>query len=91
MVLGLFENAPYQCQETRLAPGELLLLFTDGLSEANNHEGEEYGEERLAAVAHRLRHRSAADICLGILDDVAAFQCGLKPHDDLTLVVVRKD
>jgi len=91
MVLGLFENAPYQCHEALLSPGDLLLLFTDGLTEANNHEGEEYGEERLAAVAHRLRHLDAADISRGILDDVAAFQCGLKPHDDLTLVVARKD
>ncbi len=90
MVLGLFENAPYQSHETVLAPGELLLLFTDGLTEANNPEEEEFGEKRLSQTAHRLRHLDAPRICQGILDEVARFQRGLKPHDDLTLVVVKK-
>ncbi len=90
MVLGLFENVPYQCHEALLAPGDLLLLFTDGLSEAFNPEGEEFGEERICETAHRLRHQDAGRICRGILDEVHRFQRGLKPHDDLTLVVARK-
>jgi sigma-B regulation protein RsbU (phosphoserine phosphatase) len=91
MVLGLFENAPYKSHKTVLAPGELLLLFTDGLTEANNPEGEEFGEQRLSQTAHRLRHLDAARICQGILDEVARFQQGMKPHDDLTLVVAKKE
>jgi len=91
MVLGLFENAPYESHETRLDPGDLLLLFTDGLSEANDPEGEEFGEERIVETAHRLRHRGAAGICEGILDEVRRFQRGLKPHDDLTLLVAMKE
>jgi sigma-B regulation protein RsbU (phosphoserine phosphatase) len=91
MVLGLFENAPYESHETRLAPGDLLLLFTDGLSEANNPEGEEFGEERIVETAHRLRDRGAAGVCEGILDEVRRFQRGLKPHDDLTLMVAIKE
>lgn len=91
MVLGLFENAPYQSHETVLAPGDLLLLFTDGLSEANNPEEEEFGEQRISETAHKLRHLDADRICQGILDEVRLFQRGLKPHDDLTLVVVKKE
>jgi sigma-B regulation protein RsbU (phosphoserine phosphatase) len=90
LVLGLFENAPYQSHNAVLGPGDLLLLFTDGLSEANNPEGEEFGEERICRTAHNLRHQDADLICQGILDEVNRFQRGLKPHDDLTLVVARK-
>jgi sigma-B regulation protein RsbU (phosphoserine phosphatase) len=50
MLLGLFPDASYRKGEARLAPGDLLVVFSDGVSEAFNEEGEEFGEDRLLDV-----------------------------------------
>jgi hypothetical protein len=74
-----------------LCRGDVLLLYTDGITEAMNTNGDEYGEERLTAsalVAVR-KHGSAAAILDAILHDARSFAGRAPQHDDITLVVVR--
>ena len=70
-------------------PGSTLVLFTDGLTEARNPAGVEYGSERLAQTIVRAHRAGAADINREILADLETFCAGNAPHDDLTLVTVK--
>jgi sigma-B regulation protein RsbU (phosphoserine phosphatase) len=87
MVLGVFPENQYEQAEISLNPGDRLLFYTDGITEARSPEGEEYGEDRLAAVAVAARRRSAGPIKDAILADVNAFTNG-QFEDDATLIVV---
>ncbi len=86
LVLGLAVEAPYEQGTVQLEPGDRLLLFTDGLTEANNAEGEEFGEERLIETAVENRGLSAKGLEGKLLAAAAAFSSGFT--DDVTLVVV---
>jgi phosphoserine phosphatase RsbU/P len=63
------------------------LLYTDGVSEANNEGGEEFGEERIPSLVAETSHGNAAEAGKQILDAVTRF-CSGNFHDDVTLVVV---
>jgi sigma-B regulation protein RsbU (phosphoserine phosphatase) len=65
-------------------------MFTDGVTEARNQAGEEFGEERLVACVNSLRERSAFDIAKGILDSVREFSREAAPADDITVAVMRR-
>ena len=86
-VLGVFPEWPYEQGEASLAPGDRLLLFTDGITEASNAQDEEFGEERLAQLASVLRDRSAHELKNRILQAISIFTGG-RAQDDATLVVV---
>jgi sigma-B regulation protein RsbU (phosphoserine phosphatase) len=88
--LGLFSSSPYAARTLRVEPGELLLLYTDGLSEARNGCGEELGVERVVRVLERNRFATPANLIEGVLDEVATFQNGRSPSDDLTLMALRR-
>lgn len=87
MVLGVFPDNHYEQGEIALVPGERVLFYTDGITEARSPEGEEYGEERLAASALAVRGASAEAIKQAVLADVNLFTGG-KFEDDATLIVV---
>jgi sigma-B regulation protein RsbU (phosphoserine phosphatase) len=87
--IGWFKNNPLEAQPLQLKPGDVLVYYTDGLSEALNAENQEYGVTRLQEVVLRAAGGSAAAVRDQILEDVNQF-CGDVPlFDDLTLVVVR--
>ncbi len=69
--------------------GDILVAFTDGITEAMNVAEEEFGEERLIEAVAHCEVRSAADIIKSVLDKVDAFTSGAPQHDDMTAVVVR--
>ena len=75
----------------QLHPGDVLLAFTDGISEAMNHEDEEWGEERLTETIRACAESSlaAAEMMRRILSSADRFVAGAKQHDDMTLVVLR--
>jgi phosphoserine phosphatase RsbU/P len=75
-------------QEIRLQPGDVCVLYTDGITEAHLN-GEEFGYERLSAAAWAVRHQPASVIKREILDMVDVFIDHQANHDDLTLVVVK--
>ncbi|MDQ2711983.1 MAG: SpoIIE family protein phosphatase [Acidobacteriota bacterium] len=88
-VIGLFPEFPFHQAEIPLESGDLLLAFTDGISEAMNNEDEEFDESRLIQTLRELKARTAADLISGILERVDRFTSGARQHDDMTLVVVR--
>jgi sigma-B regulation protein RsbU (phosphoserine phosphatase) len=85
--LGLFPDWDYERGEVQFAAGDRLELFTDGVTEASNAAGEEFGEERLVTVLLENRQLGAGELQERILAEVAKFTRG-RFEDDATLVVV---
>ena len=86
-VLGVFPDQKFDLGSAQLAPGDRVILFTDGVTEANNPEGEEFGEERLLGLLEQNRASSAGELQKRILNAAAAFSDG-HWHDDVTLLVL---
>lgn len=90
LALGVDRNYPYRSSETTLAPGESLVIYTDGLIEQPNPQGEFYGEARLWELLLKQTNRSADDISEAISASVQAFAQSAAQYDDLTFVVLRR-
>jgi phosphoserine phosphatase RsbU/P len=88
-VIGLLESAEYQQGSVRLVPGDVLVAFTDGISEAMNLDDEEWGEDRLIDAIRGCRRSSAQQLLECIFDAATSFAGAAPQHDDMTLVVVR--
>jgi sigma-B regulation protein RsbU (phosphoserine phosphatase) len=88
-VVGLLPDFPYQQASVTLEPGDLLIGFTDGISEAMNPAEEEWGEERMIEAARDCDGLKATDIITRLVHLADEFAAGAKQHDDMTLVVVR--
>jgi sigma-B regulation protein RsbU (phosphoserine phosphatase) len=89
-VLGMFETLPYEAGAVTLEPGDAFAVFSDGISEATSPDGEEYGEDRIAAVLRAHPTAGAEELQDHILRDVGTFSAGAHPSDDRTLVVLRR-
>jgi phosphoserine phosphatase RsbU/P len=89
-VLGYFGDWVYEQKQAEIRPGSKLLLFTDGITEACDSAGEEFGDERLVQLAVENRRLSAEALQRTILAAVVQF-CGGRLQDDATLVVVSVD
>jgi phosphoserine phosphatase RsbU/P len=89
--LGLFCAGEYEASHIRLDPGDCLVLYTDGLTEARNGCGEEYAAERLGAVLGGLQGLPPQDIASACLADLRGFLGGASKSDDLTLMAIRRD
>lgn len=87
LILGAFQESSYAQGEVKLRPGDRLVMFTDGVSEAINEEGEEFGEERLADAALRDRQLPAEALHHPLLERVTQF-CGDEFEDDATVLVL---
>ena len=85
-VLGLFEEWDCTVAECELAPGDVLVLYTDGISEAGPNEQEEFGEERLIVTIRNHQRQSAGEILDNILSEVQQFSLS-RQADDMTLIV----
>jgi sigma-B regulation protein RsbU (phosphoserine phosphatase) len=88
--MGLFHDGRYQSTSICLASGDSLLLYTDGLTEARNQAGAEYGQERLSAWAAQHRKLPPAQLIEACLEDLASFRDVGPATDDLTLMVLRR-
>ncbi|MGC4049115.1 MAG: SpoIIE family protein phosphatase [Paludibaculum sp.] len=89
LALGLKRQAAFTEGELELASGDLVVLYTDGVTEAMNPGGEEFGEERLARAIGAGLARSVQDLRDGLVRAVDEFAAGAPQHDDITLVVLR--
>jgi sigma-B regulation protein RsbU (phosphoserine phosphatase) len=89
IVIGLFPDFPYKEAEIQLEPGDILVAYTDGISEAMNDKEEEFDEGRLIDAIRRCPDRSAAQISSYILERVDRFTAGAGQHDDMTIVIIR--
>lgn len=89
MPIGLFESAAYETGALTLVPGDLLALFTDGVTEAPAPDGEEYGAERLAELLRTHRARPLDAVIDTVLDALQQWSGPVDAHDDVTLVLAR--
>jgi serine phosphatase RsbU (regulator of sigma subunit) len=87
-VLGLFPAWSCSVEECTLRNGDVLALYTDGITEAFNSAEEEFGEERLAALLRQHREQTAQAMLAAVLDGVQQFSAH-KQHDDITLIVAK--
>jgi sigma-B regulation protein RsbU (phosphoserine phosphatase) len=88
-VVGLLEDAQYVQGRVQLRPGDVLVAFTDGISEAMNLDDEEWGEERLLEAIQSARGASAEELLKHLFEAASRFAGAAPQHDDMTLVVVR--
>ncbi len=89
-VLGILPIAPYSEQHTRLETGDMLVLYSDGVTEANNLNQDEYDEERFIEVLTANREKPAVEIVEAVTRSLAEFTAGAPQADDITLVVARR-
>lgn len=89
VLIGAFSGAKYQEAYVKMGEDDLLLFYSDGLSEAMNENEEEYGEERIIEYMMKNRHLSSDQIADGILKDVKTFDRADPPRDDTTLIVLK--
>jgi phosphoserine phosphatase RsbU/P len=87
-VIGLLQQGCYQRGSFTLKPGDLIVLFTDGVSESMNARHEEWGEDRLIELAKTCHGVPACEVMTRILAAAEAFAAGAPQHDDMTLVVL---
>ncbi len=87
-VVGLLEEALYEQRSLTIAPGDVLVAFTDGVSEAMNEAQDEFGEERLSETVRSCAGLPPAEIISRIMQNADAFAAGAKQNDDMTLVVL---
>ncbi len=90
MILGILPMAKYQESRAAFQPGDVLVMFSDGVTEAADPRGLDFGEQRLADLVASLRSRPAAEIAEAIHQAVAAFTEGAPAADDITVVVARR-
>lgn len=88
-VLGLIDIARYDFGETQLYAGDLVVIFSDGVTEARNNAGDEYGRERLDPVLVGAHGRDAQPVLEDILTSVNAFAADAPQADDITVLVLR--
>jgi sigma-B regulation protein RsbU (phosphoserine phosphatase) len=87
--LGLFCDSAFVSSGVKLAPGETLLLFTDGVTEANDREGSEFGTERLRSSINGSSVGHPTEILQTCVDSIAAFRNGAARNDDLTMLALK--
>ena len=88
MVLGLFPSAQYGSGAIQLQPGDHIVLFTDGVIEARNTAGDEFGEERLCDLLRKHARASTSEILERLKEAIASFSANAPQHDDITMMVL---
>lgn len=91
MPLGLFAEATFHEAEVTLAPGDLLLLYTDGINEAENPQGQELGDDRLQQALLHLAGKPPEAVVEGLFQEVDTFAREAPQHDDITLVALGRE
>jgi serine phosphatase RsbU (regulator of sigma subunit) len=89
--LGMLPGLNLEERTVSLAPGDLLVAFSDGVPDAMNPQAESYGPERLLALLDRQRAGTAQQVCSAIFEDVFAFRGDAPAFDDITVLVARRE
>jgi len=88
-ILGILADAPYTRGSAVLGPGDVLALFTDGVTEAQGADQELFGEERIESLLREAPRATASETLVRLLDAVRAYEGERGPSDDLTAIVIR--
>lgn len=89
MVGGVFNGFDYQDEQVQLHHGSHLVLYTDGVTEAEKENKDQYGEERLLSLVNNINKNSVMQITEDILTDVRKFTDGAEQNDDITIMTVK--
>jgi sigma-B regulation protein RsbU (phosphoserine phosphatase) len=89
VILGCIEEHQYRSRQIRLEPGDRLLLYTDGVTEAFNRDGNVYGDDRLEQFIREHPDAGTEELVKGILLDVNDHSSGIRQSDDITLLSIR--
>jgi serine phosphatase RsbU (regulator of sigma subunit) len=89
LALGVLEGTQFKEAQQEIAPGQIIIIATDGIWEARNLKGEMFGKDRIHKISRRNASKTAADIQNAILDSLKRFQKNAKLEDDMTLVVIK--
>ena len=87
--LGVFEDADFAEKKRELAPGQVIIIATDGIWEARNPDGKMFGKDRIYQIIRQNASASANEIQNAVLESLGRFQKEAKLEDDLTLVVIK--
>jgi len=90
MVLGLFPTLSYELRETKLGPGDILALYSDGVTEALSPLGDEFGEEGLAEFLQNRRTESCSNLVSGLIEYLRTWHGSSNFNDDFTIVLVKR-
>jgi len=91
LVLGLFEHAIFEEEALTLSPGDVIVSFSDGVTEAMNVEGEEFGDDHLVDLVQSYRDKTPEALLEALMADVRTFCGEATQSDDITVVLVRYD
>ena len=91
LLLGMFPEATYESAEFRMGPGDVLVLYSDGVTEARDASDDEFGEERLMAFLQKHRAMEPERLVEALIRTVHEFSNEGKPGDDVTVAVIRRD
>lgn len=90
LCLGMFPSSSYEVNAITVEPGDMALLFTDGITESRNKKNDEFSEERLISLIKKKPKLSAQKLLDKIHDEVRQFTSGTDQMDDMTLVVIKR-
>jgi len=90
-ILGPFPDEKFRTDNFSMQKGDVLLLYTDGVSEASNEQGDFFGEERIVELVNQFRSLSAKDITVRILEEVQKFNSMGTRTDDKTIVTIKRN
>jgi phosphoserine phosphatase RsbU/P len=88
--LGMFADEEFRVSRWRLGAGETLIIFTDGIADADDESGRVYGDERLLATAARVQELELPAMVHAYVKDLAVFQAGASRQDDVTMAALRR-
>jgi serine phosphatase RsbU (regulator of sigma subunit) len=86
----MFADSPYQIGTTRIEPGDWLVIFTDGIVEAENAKTEEYGEPELIRLVDRASASTPAELLQTLLAELDQFVGNTPQHDDMTCLLLKR-
>jgi len=90
VALGVLEDFSFEEETVPLQPGNLLVVYSDGITEAVGANGEQFGEEGLVALVKEYQHESAENLIDGIINGVKSYSAGAPQMDDMTMIVVKR-
>ena len=89
IALGVIDEVELEPVTITLSQGDLLVLYTDGVTEATNEENQEYGIDRLSSILNNTRNLPAKEIIASVVSDISRFAGSRPQFDDITLMVLK--